>query len=209
MLNSIRRRRRETRGGFTLIETLLAMCVIFIAMAGLISAILVCSRLRQLNEDKALARNAAEHAFSAIRGMGSLPDAYGRFGGGGSEETFTVRGLADPAPNQPAARVIVWRRKSSLKNRTTPPNPDPGSAMAWTPADLLAAQAAFSSAFPGVMDTMADAAGTGWDDYLDTNGDGAVNGLDEPQLMPVTLRLRWRTHSGVTTQYFSAIIGNR
>ena len=59
------------------------------------------------------------------------------------------------------------------------------------------------------VDSMPNAVGTGWNDYLDTNGDGLVTGADDPQLMPVSVRIRWRSPSGIATQYYSAIIGRR
>ena len=200
---------RKACGGFTLLETIIAMSVLFISMAGIVSAYLSCMWVRQVSSERALARNAAEQTLSAIRGLPGIVDAYLRFGGGGAEETFTVRGLQDPSPNEPVGRVIVWRRKSSLKNRVTPPQPDPGSALAMSQDDILAAQVAFSSVFPPMMDMVADQAGTGWDDYMDTNTDGMVNTTDDPQLMAVTVRIRWRSRSGITTHYFSAVVGRR
>jgi hypothetical protein len=195
--------------GFTLLETIIAMSVLFIAMAGIVSVLLSTVKLRKFNEGEAKARNAAEQVFSAIRGMSDVVDAYGRFGGGGPEETFDVRGLQEPAPGVPVGRIIVWRLKDSLKDRATPPQPDPASALVLSQDDLLRAQMSFSSTFPAIMDAAAGAAGTAWNDYLDTNGDGLVTSADDPQLMPVSVRLRWRSQSGVTTQYYSAIIGKR
>jgi type II secretory pathway pseudopilin PulG len=203
------RTKRISCGGFSLIETLIAMSVLFIALAGIISANISSMRLRQVNGEKALARNAAERVFSAIRGMPGLVEAYQRFGGGGSEETFDVRGLQDPAPGQPVGRVIIWRRKNSLQNQVNPPQPDPGSALALSQDEILEAQATFLNNFPNAMDRVAGATGTGWNDYVDTNNNGSVELGDDPQLMPVTLRIRWRSRTGVSTQYFSAIIGRR
>ena len=79
------RKLRSTSKGFTLIEVIIAMSVLFIAVASIVSATLVCMQLRQLNHEKALARNSAEQVFSAIRGMPSIIDAYNRFGGSGPE----------------------------------------------------------------------------------------------------------------------------
>ncbi len=201
--------RRSSVRAFTLVETVIAMSVLFIALAGIISALLRTVTLRQVNAGDALSRTAAEQVFSAIRGMPDVVDAYSRFGGGGPEETFAIRGLQGPTPGEQVGRVIVWRLKSSLKNRTTPPQPDPGSALVLSQDDLMTAQNLFSSAFPNIMDSMANATGTAWNDYLDTNGDGFVTSADDPQIMPVSVRIRWRAPSGVTTQYYSAIIGKR
>lgn len=195
--------------GFTLVETIVAMAVLFIAMAGVITANLSSMHLRQLNAQEAKARNAAEGVLSAIRGTPNLVEAYNRFGGGGPEERFDVRGLQGSLPGEPAGRVIVWRLKSSLKDRVNPPQPDPGSPFALSKTDILAAQARFSSSFPNVMDSVANTDGTGWNDYLDTNTDGKVDSTDDPQLMGVSVRIRWRTSSGLSTQYFSAVIGKR
>jgi type II secretory pathway pseudopilin PulG len=200
---------QRSEGGFTLLETVIAMSVLFIAMAGLFSAILICSRLRQTNAEHAKARNAAEQIFSGIRGMPTIVDAYDRFGGGGSEETFDIEGLKPVSPNDPVGRVIVWRLKSGLKDRTTPPQPDPGSALAMSQDEIRAAQEAFSGGFPGMMEQSAYVSGTGWDDFLDTNKNGFVESTDDPQLMAVTVRVRWQPHSGVATQYYSAVIGKR
>ena len=103
------------QSGISLIETVIAMSILFIGLAGIVSAHISSMRLRQVNAERALSRNAAEQVFSGIRGMPGLVDAYQRFGGGGPEETFDVRGLQTPAPGQPVGRVIVWRLKNSLK----------------------------------------------------------------------------------------------
>ena len=207
------RRKTNLRGrcaGFTLIETLIAMSLVAVALAGIISAYVSGIWLRQVNMEKAKARNAAEQTFSAIRGMENIVDAYLRFGGGALEETFEIRGLQGPAANEPPGRIIVWRLKSSLKNRVTPPKPDPASSLALSQIEILGAQAAFSSSFPSVIDTVANMTGsTAWDDYIDTNNDGVVDDKDEPQIMPVTIRIRWRSRSGMSTHYFSATIGRR
>lgn len=203
------RRIQRRRAGFSLLETMIAMVMLFVSMAGILSAYLNCLWEQQVNTEEARARNAAEQVLSALRGMPDLVEAYQRFGGGGPEETFAVRGLQGPSVNDAAGRVIVWRRKDSLKNRVTPPQPDPGSAMFLSQSDLLAAQQAFSSTFPAVLDTAAGMTGTGWNDFLDTNGNGTVDITDDPQVMPVTVRIRWRTRSGIRTHYFSAVIGRR
>ena len=67
----------------------------------------------------------------------------------------------------------------------------------------------FANAFPAELDTVGGMVGTGWNDYIDTNGDGFVNALDDPRIMPVTIRIRWRAQSGMATKYFSTIIGRR
>lgn len=195
--------------GFSLIETMITMTVLSISLMGIFSALITCMQVRKMNENNAMARNAAEGVLSGIRGMPGIVEAYQRFGGGGSEETFTVRGLQDPSANEPCGRVIVWRLKSSIKNRVNPPQPDPGSALAMSKDDVLAAQTAFAESYPNIMETMANMSGTAWDDYIDTNTDGVVNDLDEPQIMAVTVRIRWRSHSGLNTRYFSGIIGRR
>jgi type II secretory pathway pseudopilin PulG len=192
-----------------MIETMISMAVLMIAMASIMTTLLNGTRLRQVNEDNARARNAAEETLSAIRGMMNIPDAYNRFGGGGAEEIFNIRGLQGLAPNTPAGRVIVWRLKSSLKDRATPPQPDPGSALILSQNELLEAQRAFSDTYPGILDSAANATGTAWDDFLDTNGDTFVDAADDPQVMPVTVRIRWQSQTGVITRYFSAIIGRR
>jgi len=201
--------KKDKQSGFTLIETMISMSVMLIAVAGLVSSILMCVKLRQTNEEKAKARNAAEQTFSAIRGMSGIVDAYNRFGGGRSEETFSVSGLSDPSATEQAGRIIIWRLKDSLKDRTNPPNPDPDSSLAFSQTDIRDAQNSFSSSFPNEMESLADTPGINWTDFIDTNGDSLVNSGDSPQLMPVTLRLRWRTRTGMTTQYFSALIGQR
>jgi hypothetical protein len=190
-------------------EVLIALSALSIALIGIISAIITCTQLRQVNGEKAHARNAAEQIFSSIRETGGLLEAYNRYGGGGPEETFVVRGLQNPAPNQPAGRVIVWRDKDSLENRINPPQPDPDSPLAMSQNDILLAQAAFSESFPAVMDTLPFAAGTGWDDFIDTNGNGFVDVSDDPQLFPVTVRIQWRSRTGTGTQYFSSVIGKK
>ncbi len=182
------------------------MAVLVVAIVGLVSAILAATRLRQLNAEQSSARNEAERVLSAVRGMQSVRDAYARFGGGGSQETFDVHGLAGPSAGERSGRVIVWRLKSSLTVRTNPPQPDPLSTLNIPAAELLEAQASFSGSFPAPLQTMAGVAGTAWDDFFDTNGDGAYNSLDEPRLMPVTVRIRWRSRSAVVTRYFSTVV---
>ena len=189
------------RSGMTLIEVVISASILAIAMVALVSALLSGMRLREVNKEKALARNAAEQALSAIRGMGSGPqgivDAYIRFGGGGGAETFDVYGLASPAPGESVGRVIVWRRKDGNP-------PDPLSALVWAPADLQEARARFGMNFPlGLV----GAEGPFANEYLDTDGNGTVNGADSPNLMPVTVRIRWRSRSAIVSEYYSTVVG--
>jgi hypothetical protein len=103
----------------------------------------------------------------------------------------------------------VWRLKSSLQDTTTPPQPDPDSTLLLSQDEILAAQNSFASAFPNSLDSIAEVYGTSWDDFLDTNNDGLLTLIDDPKVLPVTVRVRWRTNSGMMTQYFSSVIGNR
>jgi len=57
--------------------------------------------------------------------------------------------------------------------------------------------------------TTPNATGTAWNDFLDTNGDGTVDAGDDPQVMPVTVRIRWRSNTGIKTKHFSAVMGRR
>lgn len=193
------RTRTERGEGFTLLEVIVATSVLAIALVGLISGLTSSMRLRQMNQDKALARNEAERVLSAIRGMPSIVEAYQRFGGAGSENTFDVYGLPQPAPNQPVGTVIVWRRKDGNP-------PDPAAATPLTAQDRLEAMARFGAPFPL---NMTGEEGPFGNDFLDTNLDGVVDGADTPTLMPVTVRIRWRSRNGIVTQYFSTIVGRR
>jgi hypothetical protein len=130
--------------------------------------------------------------------MPTLQEAYARFGGGGVEETFQVHGLAEPAPGVPVGRVIVWRSKNGNP-------PDPGSAIGWTADDRTEAQ----NRIGGVPLTFTGGETAAVSDYLDTNLNGSVDGADTPTIMPVTVRIRWRSHSSVVTEYFSTVIGIR
>ena len=51
--------------------------------------------------------------------------------------------------------------------------------------------------------------GPGVTDFLDTNGDGWVDGTDDPSVVPVTVRVRWRSRNGIVTQYYSTVLGTR
>jgi len=206
----LKRSARRSTEGFTLIEIMVAVTVLVIALVGLFSALVTGMQLRRLNEEKSKVRNAAEQKLSSLRGMPTIVDAYSRFGGGGEAETFSIHGLADPSATEPAGRIIVWRNKTALKNRTNPPQPDPGSTLTpLTQQEILDAQASLSQSFLTLLDTAPDAEGTAWTDFLNTNGDTVVDLADEPQIMPVTVRIRWRTRHGIVTQYFSTVIGNR
>jgi hypothetical protein len=194
--------RTDSRGssaGLTLLETIVAALILAVALVGLLSALVSEVRLRRVNKERALARNAAERTLSAIRGMPTLVEAYQRFGGAGPEATFVVPGLAEPAPGQPVGRVIVWRRKGGNP-------PDPGSPSPLTGADLQEARTRFGMGFPLAL---VGAEGAANPDFLDTNTDGAVNVADTPSLMPVTVRIRWRSHSAVITEYFTTLVGVR
>jgi len=186
-------------GGLSLIEVIVDTLILSVALVGLVAALISEMRLRQVNTEKALARDAAGRALSAIRGMLDLVEAYGRFGGGGPEETFDVHGLALPAPGTPVGRVIVWRDKGGNP-------PDPASSLPLAGADLQEARTRFGMAFPLTLVGRETAARN---DFLDTNGDGNVDGADRPSIMPVTIRLRWRSHSGIVTEYFNTIVGDR
>lgn len=190
--------RREEKG-LTMVEVVISCMVLAIALVGLVSGLLSSMRLREMNNEKATARNAAEQAISAIRGMPTIIEAYSRFGGGGPEETFDVYGLAAPGGGETVGRIIVWRLKSG--------NPaDPSSALNLTGQDLADARTRLGIAFP--IPLIGDE-GLARNDFLDTNGDGVANGADTPSLMPVTVRVRWRSRSGIVTEYFSTVIGRR
>ncbi len=199
----------KNTSGFGLVDTMIAMAILFIALAGILSAHVSFVALRRVNMEKALARNAAEQSFSAVRGMLGIVEAYSSYGGGTTGETFDIRGLQRPSASEPVGRIIVWRLRSSLKDQVNPPQPDPESSLTLDYSDLLAAQTAFISSFPDGMESISYATGTGWNDYLDTNNDGAVDSADDPQLLLITIRIRWRSPSGVRTNYFSTIIGRR
>lgn len=190
---------RRGDAGLTLIEVIVSSAVLAIALVGLISGLLSSMRLRELNNEKALARNAAEQTLSAIRGMPSIVDAYARFGGGGPEETFDVYGLAEPAAGTPVGRVFIWRSKLGAP-------PDPGSAIALSAADRNELHSYFGMTVPI---TLVGNEGPVSNDFLDTTGDGVVDAADDPSLMPVTVRIQWRSRAGVITQYFSTVIGLR
>jgi prepilin-type N-terminal cleavage/methylation domain-containing protein len=191
--------RNHAARGMTLIEVIFATAILAVALVGLIAALLSSMRLRQMNAEKALARNAAEQALSAMRGMENLHSAYARFGGGGPEETFNVYGLAVPPGAAGVAQVIVWRRKAGNP-------PDPASTLALSAADIQEAQSRFGMPFPLSLVGKEGPAGA---DFIDTNGDGIVNAVDTPSLMPVTIRVRWRSRSGIITEYFSTVLGVR
>jgi prepilin-type N-terminal cleavage/methylation domain-containing protein len=184
---------RKARG-FTLVEIMLALAVMAVGTIGLVSAIIGGMRLEQINAEKALARNAAERVLSGLRGHPNLREAYARYGGGGSGETFDVRGLS-PVPGESAGRVIVWRIKSAT------PKPDPQSA--WDLDGLDAARVAFGP-FPLPFVGNETAAGG---DFFDTDGDGDYDDDDDPSIMPVTVRIRWKSRSGVRTEHFSTVLG--
>ncbi|MHC4599163.1 MAG: type IV pilus modification PilV family protein [Planctomycetota bacterium] len=131
---------RGSTAGLTLLETIVAALILAVALVGLLAALVSEVRLRRINKERALARNAAERTLSAIRGMESLVEAYQRFGGVGPEATFDVRGLADPAPGERVGRVIVWRRKGGNP-------PDPASTPPLSGADLQEART--RPRFPG------------------------------------------------------------
>jgi type II secretory pathway pseudopilin PulG len=190
---------RRSEQGLTIIEVMISCMVLAIALVGLVSGLLSSMRLRELNNEKAIARNAAEQAISAIRGIPTITEAYARFGGSGPEESFDVYGLPGPGGGEAVGRVIVWRLKSGNP-------PDPASPLTLSAEDRLAAQTRLGMAFPLPL---IGNEGPGASDFLDTNGDGLVNGSDNPSLMPVTVRVRWRSRSGIVTEYFSTVIGLR
>ena len=190
---------RGSSAGLSLLETIVAALILAVALVGLLAALLSEVRLRRISKERALARNAAERTLSAIRGMPSLVEAYQRFGGAGPGESVDVHGLADPAAGEQVGRVIVWRRKGGNP-------PDPASALPLSGADLQEARTRFGMAFPL---TLTGAEGAANPDFLDTNTDGAVNAADMPSLMPVTVRIRWRSQSAVITEYFTTLVGVR
>jgi hypothetical protein len=197
---------RSGREGLTLLEVVFATAILAVAIVGLVSSLLSSMQLRRMNAEKALARNAAEEVLSAVRGMGTIVDAYARFGGGGPQETFDVPGLASAAAGVPVGTVIVWRNKNGSP-------PDPASANPPTGADLTEAQARLGLPFPLAL---VGTEGPNSSDFLDTPDlvtglpNGIVDSNDHPSLMPVTVRIRWRFRGGaVMTEYFSTVIGKR
>ncbi|MHC4777270.1 MAG: type IV pilus modification PilV family protein, partial [Planctomycetota bacterium] len=51
-------------GGLTLLEVIVSSLILSVALVGLIAALISETRLRQVNKEKALARNAAERTLS-------------------------------------------------------------------------------------------------------------------------------------------------
>jgi hypothetical protein len=183
----------------TLVEIMVTSAILLGATITFVAGMLSATHLHRLNTEKATARREGERILTQIRDMPGIVPAYQRFGGGGPGERFAVVGLASPAQGEPVGRIVVWRRKSGAP-------PDPASPFAWTPADLAEIRSRFSGGGPlpfvGKEGTLAD-------DYLDTNRDGFVDENDSPSLMPVTVRIRWRSGHGIVTEYFSAVIGGK
>ncbi|GEM_PF-3499537 len=195
----MRRGPQPGRSGFTLIEVMIAVAVVAVALIALLTGLLSSSDLQSANKEALLAQNAAEQVFSGMRGMRDLRAAYLRWGPGGPEETFEVFGLAAPPPGSQVGRVIFWRWKDGSP-------PDPSSTAPWTSADLQEARSRLGVPFPLPWTGNEGALGA---DYLDTDGNGIFDTLDEPSLLPVTVRIRWRGRHGVKTRYYSTVLGTR
>ncbi len=208
--------------GFTLLEVMVAAAILSIAIVGLLSVLTATQRLQQQTRESTLALNAIRDKLEELRNYpnfneeGPLPagthanapivDYY--TGGGTDPRTglslnlFTVPGLN---PDRP------WTVADDLDSDGAPDLAEPGDS----DADAIVGFVQFftdetatddNAVRVGLpMDLDGDSANTN----ATTNADGDANGFRDYNLLPVTVRVEWRSGTGSRFMQVSTALSRR
>jgi len=163
--------RRPSRAGISLLDVLVAMTVLVVAIAGLASSLVSTLRLSRVNEETALADDAARALAARIRGS-DFRDIFALY-----NATPVDDPLATPAPG--------------------PDFDVPGLDARTNDADGFVGRVLFPV---GPGETLReDAVDASLGMPRDLDGDGVVDAADHSGdyvLLPVTIRLDWRGPAG-------------
>lgn len=209
--------RRDASRGFTLIEVMIAAAILAIAVVGLLSVLTSAQRLQQQNKETTLAMNAIRDKLEELRNYPvfastvgtSLPIVqwYTQVGteprSGLPWNTFGVPGLnADRA----------WTATDDTNSNTFADADELGDS----DGDLIVGRVTFftdetqndpDSARVGVpgLDLDGDGASTTTNVAQDADGDNDLDYI----LLPVTVRVEWRSGSGSRAMQVSTLLSAR
>lgn len=209
--------RRDRSRGFTLIEVMIAAAILAIAVVGLLSVLTSAQRLQQQNKETTLAMNAIRDKLEELRNYPvfasttgtSLPlvQWYSQVGteprSGLPWNTFAVPGLnADRA----------WTAADDA-NSNSFADPD---ELGDSDGDLIVGRVTF---FTDETQSDPDSARVGLPG-LDLDGDGATSTTNVAQdadadndldyiLLPVTVRVEWRSGTGSRAMQVSTLLSAR
>lgn len=165
------RKRARTRQGFTVFELLISMVVLLVAAGGAMGALSSTVVLSESTWETGVAYAAAQRALERLQGEG-LSQVLARYNAS----------TADDPPNAPGPDFDVL----GLAPRTDDPDGRVGRVV-------------FPSV-PGAPTALReDALDPDFGLPRDLNGDGLVDGLDHAgdyDLLPVLIRIEWRSQSG-------------
>jgi len=179
---------RRARGGFSLVEVSVALCVVVIALSGLVGSLLASARLHRVSAETATAQRAAVLTLEALQGapFEEIFAAYNR-----SSADDGGLSSAAPGPNFAVAGL-----------NTQVGDADGMCGVIEFPAALVGAQ---DCLFENVVD-----AGLG--SPRDLNLDGAVDAANHAadyQLLPVRIAVRWRGVTGDREVVLETILCSR
>lgn len=161
------------RGGFTLVEVVIASVVLVIAIGGLTGSILAGVKLSRSNEEQARAEAALRSAMARIQGT-SFRDVFA---------SYNADPLDDPGGLAPGAGFAV----DGLDAVEGDPDGLPGEVI--FPSLSIAGEEQLREDFQDPAFNMP----------RDLSGDGVVDALDHAddyRVLPVRVRVRWRGASG-------------
>lgn len=169
-------RRATRRGGFTLVELMIAVLLIVVAMAGYLHSIVQSSATAEATRRMALATQSARETIEAMKST-AFEDVFATYNDDPNDDPGGV-GMA------PGAGFAVPGLEAA------PGDPDGLVGQILLPVD---------AAVPGVL--REDLANPIFATPRDLSGDGVVDAADHSgdyALLPVVVRLAWRTQKGVS-----------
>lgn len=209
------------RRGFTLLEVMVAAAILAIGIVGLLSVLTATQRMQQQTRESTLALNAIRDKLEELRNYPNFNEEWTGAGG-----TNAVRPIIDhySQTNNPRTGRSYWQFDVPGLNPDRP----------WTTADDLDSDGNADLAELG--DTEGDAAvgfvefffdetandedavrvgmpmdldGDGATTTNNTNADGDANGFRDYNLLPVTVRVEWRSGTGSRFMQVSTALSRR
>jgi type II secretory pathway pseudopilin PulG len=177
---------RSRQDGFTLVEIAFTMTLLVIGMLGFSRALLASSRAEQKTQDADRATQAARRILESIQAE-AFPDAFRRYNATSADDP----GGAGTAPGSNFAVTGLSAREDDpdgFVGEVVFPSPD------WAPLELREDFDAPELGMP-----------------RDLNGDGGTDALNHAldyRILPVQVRVRWRSSAGPGLIVLNTMLAN-
>lgn len=184
----LRRGNREgALAGFSMVDLAMALFVLMIGLSALLRSVVGSARLGQVNRDTAAATLAVRGIIEQLSGEDDFALVFARY------NTVTADDPVGPDPS-PGSGFAV----EGLSPDPSDPDGLVGELLFPTAAGAPAVLSEVSPGFPGLPRD------------LDLDGDPATPDVTaDYELLPVLVRLRWRSPSGVRTMQVLTLLGDR